>query len=120
LARCEIQFDVDVLHVTRQAMKSKKRCFGCSTCSGKMLVNRLKVSTPRQHPPDANRSSVPTVMPSTGQAVFLPLIGKEESGADVPRKLDLLIRRSWGWREDNQTGNFVLTQGASRPAPRYS
>jgi hypothetical protein len=48
------------------------------------------------HTPGTGRSSVPIIDRPRG------------IGPDLEGKLDLLVRRSWGSREDNQTGNFVF------------
>jgi predicted SprT family Zn-dependent metalloprotease len=57
--------------------------------------------------------SVPTVMPGVGRYRF-PVVDHPAVdhpagiGPDLPAKLDLLIRRSWGSREDNQRAGLVF------------
>ena len=54
------------------------------------------------------RDSVPTVMPAAGRS-SVPIVGRPAViGPDVAGKLDLLIRRSWGSRDDYQNGSFVF------------
>ncbi|MDR3529920.1 MAG: hypothetical protein P4L90_05115 [Rhodopila sp.] len=65
-----------------------------------------------KHTPGTNRTSVPTVMPKAGQH-SVPVVDRPgRIGPDLVGKLDLLIRRSWGSRDDNQNGSFVF--GAER------
>ena len=68
-------------------------------------TNRSSVPTVM---PRVGRGSVPTVMPGTGRS-SVPIIDRPGGiGPDLAGKLDLLVGRSWGSREDNQTGSFVF------------
>jgi hypothetical protein len=60
------------------------------------------------HAPATGRQSVPVVAP-TARRPSVPKIERQARiRPDVATKLDLLIRRSWGSREANQTGSFVF------------
>jgi hypothetical protein len=61
-----------------------------------------------RHTPDTGRQSVPVVAPGAGRPSAPKIERRAGIGPDVATKLDLLVRRSWGSREDNQTGNFAF------------
>jgi hypothetical protein len=63
---------------------------------------------PTNHTPATGRQSVPVVAPGAGRPNAPKIVRQAGIEPDVATKLDLLIRRSWGSREDNQTGSFVF------------
>ncbi len=58
--------------------------------------------------PEAGRGSVPSVMRKTSRPGVPRVERPGVIGSDLANKLDLLVRRSWGSREDNKSGIFVF------------